>query len=55
MQANRIARAQATKSARAAHLISAENYAYVINDLKLTGVLAGAMFLVIIVLHFILG
>ncbi|SRR5260221_9591123 len=55
MQTNRLARAQATQRARAAHLISAENYAYVLNDLRLTGILAAAMFLVIIILHFVLG
>jgi hypothetical protein len=55
MQANRVARAQATQRARAAHQISAENYAYVLNDLRLTGILAAAMFLVIIILHFVLG
>jgi len=55
IQANRVARAQATQRARAAHQISAENYAYVLNDLRLTGILAAAMFLVIIILHFVLG
>jgi ribosome-associated protein len=54
-QATRVARAQATQRARTAHLISAENYAYVLNDLRLTGILAAAMFLVIIVLHFVIG
>lgn len=54
-QANRAARAHAVQRARAANLISAENYAYVINDLKLTAVLAGSMFLLIIILHFVLG
>lgn len=53
--ANRAARAQAVQRARAVNLISAEHYAYVVNDLKLTAVLAAAMFLVIIVLHFVLG
>jgi hypothetical protein len=41
--ASRVARAQATKSARAAHLISASNYGYVIHDLRLTGILAAIM------------
>jgi ribose/xylose/arabinose/galactoside ABC-type transport system permease subunit len=41
--------------ARTVHLISAENYSYVINDLTLTGILAAAMFFVILVLHFIIG
>jgi DamX protein len=41
--ASRVARAQATKSARSAHLISASNYAYVLNDLRLTGILAAIM------------
>jgi hypothetical protein len=54
-QASRVARAQATQRARTANLISAENYAYVLNDLRLTGMLAAAMFLVIIILHFVLG
>lgn len=54
-QASRAARAQAVQRARAAHLISAESYSYVIDDLKLTGILAGSMFFVILVLHFILG
>ncbi len=54
-QANRVARAQATQRARAANLIRAENYAYVLNDLRLTGILAATMFLVIIILHFVLG
>ncbi len=54
-QASRAARAQAVQRARTVHLISAENYSYVINDLKLTGILAAAMFFVILVLHFIIG
>ena len=48
--ASRVARAQATKSARAAHLISASNYAYVLNDLRLTGILAAIMLVAMIVL-----
>jgi len=54
-QANRVARAQATQRARAANLISAEHYTYVLHDLRLTGILAAAMVLVIIILHFVLG
>jgi hypothetical protein len=45
-----VARAQATKSARAAHLINASNYAYVLNDLRLTGILAAIMLIGLIVL-----
>jgi hypothetical protein len=48
--ASRVARAQATKSARAAHLISASNYGYVIHDLRLTGILAAIMLIGMIVL-----
>jgi len=48
--ASRVARAQATKSARAAHLISASNYGYVIHDLWLTGILAAIMLIGMIVL-----
>ena len=48
--ASRVARAQATKSARAAHLISASNYGYVIHDLRLTGILAAIMLIAMIVL-----
>jgi hypothetical protein len=50
-----MARAQATQRVRRANLISAENYAYVLHDLRLTGILAAVMFAVLIVLHFILG
>jgi hypothetical protein len=48
--ASRVARAQATKSARAAHLISASNYGYVLHDLRLTGILAAIMLIGMIVL-----
>jgi len=48
--AARVARAQATKNARAAHLISASNYGYVLHDLRLTGILAAIMLIVMIVL-----
>ncbi|HEY7092201.1 MAG TPA: hypothetical protein VH393_03420 [Ktedonobacterales bacterium] len=48
--ASRVARAQATKSARSAHLISASNYGYVIHDLRLTGILAAIMLIGMIVL-----
>jgi hypothetical protein len=49
-EASRVARAQATKSARAAHLISASNYGYVLHDLRLTGILAAIMLIGMIVL-----
>jgi hypothetical protein len=39
---------------RPANLITAEHYAYVRNDLRIIAALAGAMFLVIIILHFVL-
>jgi hypothetical protein len=52
--ASRVARAQATKSARAAHLISASNYAYVLHDLRLTGILAAIMLIGMIVLKFVM-
>jgi hypothetical protein len=51
---SRVARAQATKSARSAHLISASNYAYVLNDLRLTGILALIMLVAMIVLKIVL-
>ena len=52
--ATRVARAQATKSARAAHLISASNYGYVLHDLRLTGILAAIMLVGMIVLKIVL-
>ncbi len=54
-QAARVARARATQRARTANMITPEHYSYVINDLKLIASLAAAMFMVIIVLHFVLG
>ncbi len=54
-QSARIARARATQQARNANLITPEHYAYVRNDVRLTGILAAAMFAAIVVLRFILG
>lgn len=54
-QASRVARARATQRARAANIITPEHYAYVLKDLRLIAALAGTMFLVIIILHFVLG
>jgi hypothetical protein len=53
-QVNRIARAQASQRARAAGQVSPEQYSYVKYDLRLIGVLAAAMFLFMIILHFLL-
>lgn len=50
----RIARARATQRARQAGLISAENYSYVLGDLKLVAWLAGGAFAILIALTFIL-
>jgi hypothetical protein len=55
MQATRVARARATQRARAANVITPQHYAYVLKDLRLIAGLAGSMFLVIIILHFVLG
>jgi hypothetical protein len=49
-----VARAQATKSARSAHLISASNYGYVLHDLRLTGILAAIMLIGMLVLKIFL-
>ena len=54
-QAARLARARATQRARAANMITPEHYSYVLTDLKLIASLAVAMFVIIIVLHFVLG
>ena len=51
---NRLARAQATQRARAANAVSPEQYSYVKYDLRLIGILAAAMFLFMIILHFLL-
>jgi hypothetical protein len=40
---------------REANMVTPEHYRYVIQDLRLTGILAAVMFGVIIVLHFVLG
>lgn len=53
-QAARVARARATQRARTANMITPEHYSYVLNDLKVIAGLAIAMFVVIIVLHFVL-
>ncbi|HET9111279.1 MAG TPA: hypothetical protein VFN78_10680 [Ktedonobacterales bacterium] len=50
----RLARARATQRARQANLISAENYAYVLGDLKLVVGLAVTAFVVLIALTFVL-
>lgn len=53
-QAVRIARARAVQRARTANLVTPEHYSYVARDLKLIAVLACAMVIVLIVLHFTL-
>lgn len=50
----RLARARATQQARRANLIAAENYAYVLGDLKLVAGLAITAFVVLIALTFVL-
>jgi len=50
----RLARARATARARQANLISAENYAYVLGDLKLVVGLAVSAFIILIALTFVL-
>lgn len=50
----RMARARATQRARQANVISAENYSYVLSDLKLVVGLAVSAFIVLIALTFIL-
>jgi hypothetical protein len=49
-----VARARATQRARQAGLISAENYSYVVEDLKLVAWLAGGAFAILIALTFFL-
>ena len=53
-QINRAARNQSAQRARLSSQLSPQHYAYVKNDLRLIGILAGSMFLVIILLHFLL-
>ncbi len=53
-QTTRIARARATQRARQANLIAAENYTYVLGDLKLVIGLAVTAFAVLIALAFVL-
>ena len=53
-QNTRVARANATQRARQAGLISAENYGYVLQDLKLVAVLAACAVLALVVLTFTL-
>jgi hypothetical protein len=53
-QVNRVARAQASQRARAAGQVSPEQYSYVKHDLRLIGILAAAMFLFMVILHFLL-
>jgi hypothetical protein len=50
----RMARARATQRARSQNLIAAENYAYVLGDLKLVLALAIAALIVLIALTFVL-
>jgi hypothetical protein len=54
-QERRVARAKEMRRIREANMVTAEHYRYVLHDLRLTGILAAAMFTVIIVLHFVLG
>ncbi len=53
-QNQRVARARAVQRARQANLISAENYSYVLGDLKLVFALAVSAFAVLIALTFVL-
>jgi hypothetical protein len=53
-QVNRVARAQASQRVRTAGQVSPEQYSYVKYDLRLIGILAAAMFLFMIILHFLL-
>lgn len=50
----RVARARATQQARRAGMISAENYSYVLQDLKLVGVLAVCAVIALVALTFTL-
>ena len=54
-QERRIARAKEMRRIRNANVVTPEHYRYVIHDLRMTAILAIAMFAVIIVLHFVLG
>lgn len=54
-QERRIARAKEMRRVRQANVVTPEHYRYVMRDLRLTGILAGAMFAVIVVLHFVLS
>jgi hypothetical protein len=54
-QEKRVARAREMRRMRTANVVTAEHYRYVLRDLRLTGVLAAAMFSVIVILHFVLG
>ncbi len=53
-QDTRVARARATQRARQAGYISAENFSYVLGDLKLVAWLAGGAFAILIALTFFL-
>ena len=53
-QIDRVTRSQAAQRARLATQLSPRNYAYVRDDLRLIAILAGSMFLLIIILHFLL-
>lgn len=54
-QEKKVARAKEMRRVRAANVVTPEHYRYVIRDLRMTGILAAAMFAVIVVLHFVLG
>lgn len=53
-QDTRIARARATQRARQAGMITAENYSYVLEDLKLVAILAACAVVILIALTFTL-
>ena len=54
-QERRIARAKEMRRIRNANVVTAEHFRYVIQDLRMTAILAVAMFTVIIILHFVLS
>lgn len=54
-QEKRVARAREMRRVRQANVVTPEHFRYVIHDLRLTGILAAAMFTIIVVLHFVLG
>lgn len=54
-QERRIARAKEMRRIRNANVVTPEHYRYVIHDLRMTAILAFAMFAVIIILHFVLA